>query len=143
MRLVDTNYLLRYILRDDEAMYQKACRTIAEGTATRLESIPEVIYVLTGFYGVARKEASSAVAKLLQDVDVPEKETVLDALKLYGESRLDYLDCIYIAVSKRDGERGLHLHSRLETGRRTGADLRQEDQCEDEPHGNTGLESSR
>lgn len=113
MRLVDTNYLLRYILRDDEALYQKACRTIAEGAATRLESIPEVIYVLTGFYGVARKEASSAVAKLLQDVDVPEKETVLDALKLYGESRLDYVDCIYIAVSKRDGERVLTFDKKI------------------------------
>ena len=117
MRLVDTNYLLRYILRDDEAMYQKACRTacrtIAEGAATRLESIPEVIYVLTGFYGVGRKEASSAVAKLLQDVDVPEKETILAALKLYGESRLDYVDCIYIAVSKRDGERVLTFDKKI------------------------------
>ena len=99
MRLVDTNYLLRYI--------------IAEGAATRLESIPEVIYVLTGFYGVGRKEASSAVAKLLQDVDVPEKETIIAALKLYGESRLDYEDCIYIAVSKRDGERVLTFDKKI------------------------------
>ena len=113
MRLVDTNYLLRYILRDDETMYQKARRTIAEGAATRLESIPEVIYVLTGFYGVGRKEASSAIAKLLQDVDVPEKETILEALKLYGESRLDYVDCIYMAVSKRDGKRVLTFDRKL------------------------------
>ena len=113
MRLVDTNYLLRYILRDDEAMYQKACRTICEGASTRLESIPEVIYVLTGFYGVGRRETSSSVAKLLQDVDVPGKDIVLEALKLFSESKLDYVDCVYIAVSKRDGERVLTFDRKI------------------------------
>ena len=51
MKSIDTNYLLRYILHDDEAMFQKACKAIEAGAATRLESIPEVIYVLSKSFG--------------------------------------------------------------------------------------------
>lgn len=113
MKLVDTNYLLRYILRDDEDMYQKACKIIEEGASTRLESIPELIYVLTGYYGVKRKEAALAVTELLKDIEIPEKAIILETLNIYRESKLDYVDCVYISVSKRNNERVLTFDKKL------------------------------
>lgn len=76
MRLVDTRYLLRYLLRDDGAMYQKACEAIKAGASTRPESIPEVVYVLAKAFDVSRKETAEAVAELLDDVEIPERETL-------------------------------------------------------------------
>lgn len=113
MKLVDTNYLLRYILRDDEDMYQKACKIIEKGASTRLESIPELIYVLTGYYGVKRKEAALAVTELLKDIEIPEKAIILETLNIYRESKLDYVDCVYISVSKRNNERVLTFDKKL------------------------------
>lgn len=107
MRLVDTRYLLRYLLQDDEAMYQKACEAIKAGASTRLESIPEVVYVLAKAFDVSRKETAEAVAELLDDVEIPERETVQDALAIFAETSLDYVDCVYVAVSKRNNERVL------------------------------------
>ncbi len=113
MRILDTNYLLRYILHDDEQMFQKACSAVESGASTRLESIPEVIYVLAGSFGVSRKDIAAALTDLLDDVDVPQKELVLDALSLFSETKLDYVDCIYIAESKARNERVLTFDRKM------------------------------
>lgn len=113
MRILDTNYLLRYILHDDEQMFHKACSAVESGASTRLESIPEVIYVLAGSFGVSCKDIAAALTDLLDDVDVPQKELVLDALSLFSETKLDYVDCIYIAESKARNERVLTFDRKM------------------------------
>lgn len=113
MKSIDTNYLLRYILHDDEAMFQKACKAIEAGAATRLESIPEVIYVLSKSFGVNRKDIAAALTELLDDVLIPQKELVLEALSLFSKTKLDYVDCIYIAESKARNERVLTFDKKM------------------------------
>ena len=113
MRIVDTNYLLRYILHDDEPMFQKACKAIEAGASTRLESIPEVIYVLSKGFGISRMEIATALMDLLDDVSVPQQELVVDALSLFSKTKLDYVDCIYIAESKARNERVLTFDKKM------------------------------
>ena len=113
MKIVDTNYLLRYILHDDESMFQKACQTIEAGASTRLESIPEVIYVLSRSFGVSRGDIANALMDLLDDVAIAQKELVLDALSLFSRTKLDYVDCIYIAESKARNERVLTFDKKM------------------------------
>ena len=113
MRLVDNSYLLRYLLRNDEAMYQKACEAIKAEASTCLESIPEVVYVLTKAFDVSRKETAEAMARLLDDVEIPERETVRDALAIFTETSLDYVGCVYVAVSKRNNERVLTFDRKM------------------------------
>lgn len=113
MKIIDTNYLLRYILHDDEAMFQKACRAIEAGASTRLESIPEVIYVLLKSFGVSRTNIAMALVDLLDDVAIPQKELVLEALSIFSKTKLDYVDCIYIAESKSRNERVLTFDKKM------------------------------
>ena len=113
MKIVDTNYLLRYILHDDESMFQKACQAIEAGASTRLESIPEVIYVLLRSFGVSRVDIANALMDLLDDVAIAQKELVLDALSLFSRTKLDYVDCIYIAESKARNERVLTFDKKM------------------------------
>ena len=113
MKIVDTNYLLRYILHDDESMFQKACQAIEAGASTRLESIPEVIYVLSRSFGVSRVDIANALMDLLDDVAIAQKELVLDALSLFSRTKLDYVDCIYIAESNARNERVLTFDKKM------------------------------
>lgn len=113
MKIVDTNYLLRYILHDDESMFQKACQAIEAGASTRLESIPEVIYVLSRSFGVSRVDIANALMDLLDDVAIAQKELVLDALSLFSRTKLDYVDCIYIAESKARNKRVLTFDKKM------------------------------
>ena len=113
MKTIDTNYILRYLLHDDESMFQKACNAIEAGASTRLESIPEAVYVLSKSFGISRMEIANALADLLDDVDVPQKELVLEALSLYSKTKLDYVDCIYIAESKARNEQVLTFDKKM------------------------------
>ena len=45
-------------------MFQKACKAIETGAETRLESIPEVIYVLMKSVGVNRIDIATALTDL-------------------------------------------------------------------------------
>lgn len=113
MKVIDTNYILRYILHDDEAMFQKACSAIESGVSTRLESIPEVIYVLTKSFGVNRMDTVVALTNLLDDISIPQKELVLEALDLFSKTKLDYVDCVYISESRMRNERVLTFDKKM------------------------------
>ena len=113
MKIVDTNYLLRYILHDDESMFQKACQTIEAGASTRLESIPEVIYVLSRSFGVSRVDIAKALMDLLDDVAIAQKELVLDALSLFSRTKLDYVDCLLIAEGLSSGTEVISFDRKL------------------------------
>ena len=113
MKTIDTNYILRYLLHDDESMFQKACNAIEAGASTRLESIPEAVYVLSKSFGISRMDIANALVDLLDDVDVPQKELALEALSLYSKTKLDYVDCIYIAESKARNEQVLTFDKKM------------------------------
>ena len=78
-----------------------------------MESIPEAVDVLTKPFDVSRKETAEAVARLLDDVEIPERETVRDALAIFAETSLDYVDCVYVAVSNRNNERVLTFNRKM------------------------------
>jgi predicted nucleic-acid-binding protein len=105
--LPDTNVVLRYLLRDHEAHYVRASEffdAVREGSrqAVLLEGVlVECVHVLTKFYEVPRSEAAANLRGLLQYKGIcnPDREELLDALKRYAESRIDFVDCILLAKS--------------------------------------------
>lgn len=102
---LDANYILRYLINDDQAMAEEADRTIAAQTVFMAdEIIAEVIYVLDGVYQVPRNKIAALVSQLLslETVLTSHPEILQDALGLFGESRLDFVDCLLCAHSKYD-----------------------------------------
>ena len=98
-RIADTDIIVRYLTGDDEQSSAKAADIISSGIEMLPETIPEVLYVLCSrtLYSIPRDAAAKAIIALLDDVSVEKKETIRQALMIYCESRLDYVDCLLIA----------------------------------------------
>lgn len=122
-RIADTNILVRYLTGDDEKAAKEATAIIHDGVEALAESIPETLYVLTSkmLYAVPQAVAAEAVGTLLDDISIEKKDTVRLALKIYGETKLDYVDCRLIAEGLVPGTEIVSLDKKLfnELQRRT------------------------
>ncbi|MDE8734420.1 PIN domain-containing protein [Eubacteriales bacterium DFI.9.88] len=99
-RLIDANIILRYLLGDHPQMSAEAKKIIEKGAFTLSEVIAEVVYVLKGVYQVEREEIGSTLKELLDEIDVENQEVVCEALRIYAETSLDFVDCILIARNR-------------------------------------------
>ena len=98
-RIADTNILVRYLTGDDAKAAAKATEIIRNGVEVIPETIPEVLYVLTSkiLYAIPRPDAAKAIIVLLDDISIDRETTIRNALNIFGETRLDYVDCLLIA----------------------------------------------
>lgn len=117
MRFLDTNIILRYLTRDDEAKAQ-ACFELFQRVKTGSEEvlvseaiITEVAYVLSskrGPYRLSHEEVRSRLAPIisLRGLRLPQKRLYLRALERYASSpSLDIEDALAIAHMERQGIR--------------------------------------
>ena len=98
-RIADTNILVRYLTGDDAKAAAKATEIIRNGVEVIPETIPEVLYVLTSkiLYAIPRPDAAKAIIVLRDDISIDRETTIRNALNIFGETRLDYVDCLLIA----------------------------------------------
>lgn len=98
-RIADTNILVRYLTGDDAKAAAKATEIIRNGVEVIPETIPEVLYVLSSkiLYAIPRPDAAKAIIVLLDDISIDRETTIRNALNIFGETRLDYVDCLLIA----------------------------------------------
>lgn len=130
-RLPDTNTILRYLLRDEPRLYEKAAKILekvrtGEEKVIILESVlVECIYVLTKFYKVPKKEASAQLKDLLhyKGVANDDRNELIEALTTFAEKpSLDIVDCILCAKAKKPNmmlftfDEALMSHSRRSGG---------------------------
>ena len=105
MIVLDANYILRYFLRDDEAMFLQAKAVIGQKACLLLtEVMDEVVYVLQGVYKVPKKEIVQVLADLvsLSSVSMYESKSVMfETLRLFGSDNLDFVDCCFCALKER------------------------------------------
>ena len=94
MPIVDANIILRYLLGDHPDMSPKAKEIILSGAQTTAEVLAEVVYVLKGVYNVGRQEIADTIGAFLLEISVPHKAAIAYACKLYGETKLGFVDCI-------------------------------------------------
>ena len=98
--LIDANVILRYLLNDVEEMAEKSAEIINAGAFTLPEVIAEVIYVLKSVYKVERGEIAAAILQIFNEIEVANKKILIEAVKIFAESSLDFVDCILIAYNK-------------------------------------------
>ena len=114
-KIADTNILIRYLVCDSRELAEKARDIISEGVEILPEEIPEALYVLTSkvLYDIPRREASKILIDLLDDVTVEREEEIRSALAIYGETRLDYVDCLIIANALSEGAEVISFDRKL------------------------------
>ena len=106
--ILDTNWILRYLLRDDEALFLRASAVLDKvKTGDEKVIIPESVlaectYILIKIYKVDRPTLADKLRGLFDYKGVvnSDKKDLIDALLLFGHTNLSIVDCILCAKSK-------------------------------------------
>ena len=115
MKYVDTNIILRVILRDNEELPPLAREILKTNECYVLpEVIPEAVYVLNKVYKFNRKDIANALLQLLPLVVVKDVRLTRLALNYFAELNFDYVDCILLARNKLYGHQVATLDKKLE-----------------------------
>ena len=95
---LDTNVLLRYLLKDDAAQAARAEREIERDERFLVDGIVlcELVWVLETGYGFSRTEVADALDKIAATAqfDIDGKDLVLAALADFRRSGADFSDCL-------------------------------------------------
>jgi len=106
-KLIDANLLLRYLLKDDEALFKRAYEILERvKDGKELIIIPEsvlaeCVYVLLRICKVDRKIVAEKLKLLFlyKGVVNPDKEDLVDSINFFGQTNLSMVDCIICAKS--------------------------------------------
>jgi predicted nucleic-acid-binding protein len=112
-KLIDANVILRYLLKDHPQMSEEARQVIEEGAFTLPEVLAEVVYVLSGVYRIERTEIGRTLTDFLDEISIDNQESVQEALSLFSETSLDFVDCIIIARHRILGEDVMSFDKKL------------------------------
>ena len=120
MAALDTNILVRFLVEDDAAQLAAARRLIRKCVnAGETLFVPvtvslELEWVLRSSYRFSKSVVIQTLAQLLASIELSfESEGALEvALVLYGQSTVDFSDCLHIALSSRAGESPLWTFDR-------------------------------
>ena len=95
---VDTNVVLRYLLRDEPAQAARAARELERDERFLIGSVVlcELVWVLETGYGFTRAEIGAALEKVLATAqfEIEGKDLALAALDDFRRSPADFSDCL-------------------------------------------------
>ena len=106
MVIFDTNAILRYILRDNLEMAAEVKNCLLSGSCfIPVEVISEIVYVLTKVYSVERDVVAKTLTNIanVSNITIAQESVVLYALQIYAATTLDFVDCLLIGYSKKEG----------------------------------------
>jgi predicted nucleic-acid-binding protein len=107
---IDTNVLVRFIVKDDPRQTLAAVRTIHGLSAEEpgwvsLLVLSELGWTLSRVYKLGRTAVAEALGKLLisKDLVLEQREVVHQALLLYQDSKADFADCVISVTANLAG----------------------------------------
>lgn len=120
MPALDTNVLVRFVVRDDNAQLAAARRVIEECIAQgRSLFVPvtvtlELEWVLRANFDFGKDEVVQVLSSLFSAAELSfESERALEvALHLYRDGSADFADCLHVALAAQAGETALWTFDR-------------------------------
>lgn len=106
MRFVDANVILRYLLEDDLSLAEKAAIILErEEVHVPFEVVAEVVYVMEGVYKVPRQDVRAVLTRFVAfpNVTTNSLPVVNEALRLYADKGLDFVDALLCGYSRING----------------------------------------
>jgi predicted nucleic-acid-binding protein len=106
---IDTNVLVRFLVRDNEGQFEKARKLIKrEISAGRRVFVNQLVlmeteWVLRSRYAVTKQQIIEAISSLLDadDLQFEDEPTIEEALFLWRDSAADFADCLIGAKYRR------------------------------------------
>lgn len=108
---IDTNVLVRFLVRDDEAQFDRARKLIKrEVSAGRRVFVNQLVlmeteWVLRSRYGVRKSQIMESISSLLEaaDLQIEDEPAVEEALFIWRDTTADFADCLIGAKNRRLG----------------------------------------
>jgi len=108
---VDTNVLVRFLVRDDEAQFEKAHKLIKrEVAAGRRVFVSQLVlleteWVLRSRYDLPKRSIIETISGLLDatDAQFEDEPAVEEALFIWKDTNTDFADCLIGARNRRLG----------------------------------------
>jgi len=104
MILLDANYILRFLLKDNLEMYEIAKDCIVNNNCMiSSEVLAEVVFVLLQVYKSTKQDISKTLINFLQydSIIMSDKNIMIESLRIFENKNLDFVDCILCAKSKQ------------------------------------------
>lgn len=106
---VDTNYFLRFLLKDNEEQFKKILFIFKLAIDKKINLYTSVIvffelyWVLRSFYKNNKKNCIDLLSKIIKInfIDFENKEIIQEALALFEKTNLDLEDCYNFSYSKK------------------------------------------
>jgi len=108
---IDTNVLVRYLVRDDQAQFEKARRLInrevgtGEAVLVSLAVLLETEWVLRSRYELLKTDIAAVFSALLDaaDLSFEDEPTVEQALYTWKDAGAEFADCLINARNRELG----------------------------------------
>ena len=107
---IDTNVLVRFLVRDDERQFAKAHSQIQRevrdgGVVVSLLVQLEAEWVLRSRYGLKKSEIAAVLSGLLEasNIRIEDESSVEEALDVWSSSAADFTDCLIGSHNRRLG----------------------------------------
>lgn len=108
---IDTNVLVRFLVRDDEVQFTKANRLIGRAAGAReavfvsLLVLLECEWVLRSQYGLKNTDIMDAISGLLDAVEIQfeDEPAIEESLFIWKDVAADFADCLIGAHNRRLG----------------------------------------
>ena len=107
---LDTNVLVRYVMQDDARQAARATRLIESFSGEEPGFVPlvavlELVWVLSGSYGLARAQVAAALESLLRSKElvVDRADLVAQALSRFRDAGADFADALIERIAVAAG----------------------------------------
>jgi predicted nucleic-acid-binding protein len=108
---IDTNVLVRFLVRDDEAQFEKARKLIrrevgsGDDVFVSLMVLMETEWVLRSRYNLQKTQIMEAISGLLDaaEVQLEDEPAIEETLFIWKDSAADFADCLIGAHNRRLG----------------------------------------
>ena len=106
MRAVDTNVLVRLLVRDDPKQVERAEAYVARGAWVPLLVLAEAVWVLDSVYGLNRKRIGTVVEMLIEHehLTLQDEDVVRKAHSIFERERsVGFSDCLVVEAARKAG----------------------------------------
>lgn len=108
MTFVDTNYFLRFLLKDNLKQYSRAKQLFSQAAKGEVDLISSVLvffeisWVLSSVYSQDKAELTAILLRIMSlSVTFENKDLVLKALELFEKSNLSLVDCYNLVFARK------------------------------------------
>lgn len=113
--ICDTNSVLRFLLNDIPEQAQATEEAIREGAEITVEIVAECVYVLSKVYQLPRNVVAESLADAMGNFSCKRAKVVEHALRVFADTRLDFVDCILVAEAFVNDRQVLTFDKKLRT----------------------------